>query len=487
MASTRKTDLFAPVRELIRTRLVEQVIPSLTVAVARDGEILWEEAFGWADRENRIPATEHTMYSLASISKPITATGLMLLKEQGKLELDRPINDYLGEAKLTARIGDAADATVRRVANHTAGLPLHWHFFYEDEPYRRPSMDETIRRYGHLVTPPGEKHQYCNLGYGVMDYVIARLSGKSYIDFMRESVFLPLGMTRASVDIGPGLEPHAATRCGSDGRPIAFYTFDHPGGSAVYCSAHDLVRFGMYHLKAHLSDQKAILTDETLDEMQVATADLGNGSGYGFGWATNEDKLGYRCVSHGGGMGGVATSLQLIPTEKLVVVALANGNTDLPWVASEEIFSVLLPEYGARRAEREAKEKAEREQKEKAQASEPAFIPPLELRGEWKGTVHTYQGELPLTLTFKDSGDVHAQLGTQLKALLNDVAFKEQQLTGVMLGDLGTEDTNRLPHHLHVALKLRGDTLNGALLAISLSAPRSGYALGHWMELKREG
>src|SRR5919197_6611089 len=103
---------FSAIRELIRTRLVEETLPSLAVAVARDGEILWEEGFGWADRENRIPATEHTMYSLASISKPITATGLMLLQQQGKLDLDRPINEYLGEAKLNVRLGNPADATV---------------------------------------------------------------------------------------------------------------------------------------------------------------------------------------------------------------------------------------------------------------------------------------------------------------------------------------------------------------------------------------
>src|SRR5712692_5964075 len=134
MGSARAASVdFSVVRELIRTRLVEQVIPSLAVAVAWNGTILWEEGFGWADRENRVPATEHIMYSLASISKPITATGVMVLEEQGKLDLDRPINDYLGEAKLKARVppgcGDAAYATVRRVANHTSGLPLHWHFF----------------------------------------------------------------------------------------------------------------------------------------------------------------------------------------------------------------------------------------------------------------------------------------------------------------------------------------------------------------------
>src|SRR5689334_12896661 len=120
---------FDSVRAFIHERLVEDVLPSIAVAVAHQGQIVWEEGFGWADREKRILASSHTMYSLASISKPITATGLMILRERGVLDLDRPIDDYLGEAKVVARVGDAEMATVRRVANHTSGLPLHYHFF----------------------------------------------------------------------------------------------------------------------------------------------------------------------------------------------------------------------------------------------------------------------------------------------------------------------------------------------------------------------
>src|SRR5262249_25321040 len=120
---------FDRVREFIKRQLTERRLPSISVAVARDGQIIWEEAFGWADMEKRIPATPHTMYSLASISKTFTATGLMILKERGRIELDRPINEYLGEAKIAVRVGNPAEATVRRVANHTAGLPPHFQFF----------------------------------------------------------------------------------------------------------------------------------------------------------------------------------------------------------------------------------------------------------------------------------------------------------------------------------------------------------------------
>ena len=105
---------FDDVRDGIRRDLVRRSIPSVAVAVSRGDHVLWEEGFGWADRENRVPATEHTPYTLGSVSKPVTATVVMALVQRGLLDLDRPVNDYLGDARLRARIGDAARATVRR-------------------------------------------------------------------------------------------------------------------------------------------------------------------------------------------------------------------------------------------------------------------------------------------------------------------------------------------------------------------------------------
>ncbi len=297
-------DRFEGVRALIRQALEEHGLPSVSVAVAKDGRIIWEEAFGWADRERMIEATPHTLYSLASISKPMTATAIMKLVEQGKVDLDRPVNDYLGTGRLTGLAGDAVGATVRRVLSHTAGLPLHYQFFYANGGYSRPSMDETIARYALVMNPPGEVYQYSNLGYGILDHIIARVSGKSYEDFMRTEVFLPLGMTRTSVHIGPGLEPFAAVRYDSRQRPIPFYDFDHPGGSAVYSSAHDLIRFGMFHLKNRLPKQRRILADSTIDAMQRIATPGSTTSGYGLGWGITEDDYGYRRVSHTGGCRG---------------------------------------------------------------------------------------------------------------------------------------------------------------------------------------
>jgi len=306
---------------------VEENIPGLAVAIASHGRIIYEKGFGWADREKRVPATEHTMFSLASITKPFTTTGLMTLVQAGKVDLDRPANDYLGDAKLQARVGDASKATVRRLANHSAGLPVHYQYFFSDEPYRPPSRDETILHYGNLITPPGERYQYSNIGFATLDYIISRVSGQSYADYMRQEVFVKLGLTHTSVGIGPGLENFAAARYDDDGSPLPSYELDTPGAGGIYSSAHDLVRFGMFHLKDHLADQGAILSDRSLDELHRPTQDESSEprAGYAIGWEVIDRPDGYHIVTHTGGMPGVATTLLLVPSEDLAVVLLANG------------------------------------------------------------------------------------------------------------------------------------------------------------------
>ena len=460
-------DRFDAVRALIRQQIEDSKVPSVAVAVAHNGKILWEQGFGWADREKHIAADENTRYSLASISKPITATGLMILVEAGKIDLDRPVNDYLGDAKLRARVGDAGQATVRRVANHTSGLPLHYQFFYIDEPYQRPSMDETIRRYGNLVTIPGEHYQYSNLGFGILDYVIARTSGMAYEDYMRQEVFGKLGLTHTSVGIASGLEKLAATRYGEDGQPIPFYDFDHRGASAIFASAHDLVRFGMFHLKAHLKDQAAILSDASIDEMHRPTAEIGPNAGYGIGWFT-ADTASYRVISHTGGMGGVSTVLRILPSENLAIVVLCNARTQAPGKVADEIMKLMLPKW----------------QRPEPVVSKPS-PPPKDLTGTWKGKLVTYKAELPLELQVSESGKVVARVGSQAQAPVNDVRWQEGFLTGRFQGDIQTEDANRRPYFLELSLKLRGVSLNGAVSAISRPGKRAGNALTSWAELSR--
>lgn len=466
------TDRFEGVRGSIRRFLDSTGVASLAVAVAKDGRIVWEEAFGWANRETMTPATVHTMYSLASISKPITATGLMVLVERGQVDLAQPANRYLGVGRITGLAGDANGATVERVLSHTAGLPLHYQFFYHGSGYGPPTMDETIARYGNVVFEPGAVYQYSNLGFGIIDYIIERVSGQAYRDFMRSEVFVPLGLNRTSIDIGPGLAPYAAERYDGRKNPIPFYDFDHAGASAVYSSAHDLVRFGMFFLKNRVPEQRRILADQSIDRMFRPVAP----AAYGLGWAITDDDNGYRRVAHSGGMPGVATLLWLYPGENLAVTMLVNSSTR-PEPIAQELVGVMLPRY------------ADSLRARRARATPPArapFQPSADLVGEWRGTVRTWQDTLSLTLSIRSDGMVVARLGGQLPAVLDQPVFQEGRLVGRMWGRIPTSDAGRHLHSVQLDLRLTGGMLKGMASAQTPTDPLVYYSLASYAELRRE-
>ncbi len=460
---------FDGIRDTVKQHLLNDNVPSVSIAVAKDGKIIWEEAFGYANKEKKIAATPDTLYSMASISKPIAATGLMVLVKRGLVDLDKPINDYLGDAKLVAHIGDAKDATVRRVANHTSGLPLHYQFFYDDEDTKRPPMEESIRRYGHLVYQPGEMMQYSNFGFGLIDHVISRVSGKAYADFMREEVFLPLGMKHSSAARPVRFkDEQIAVRYMPNGTPVPFYTFDHPGASAAYISAHDLVRFGMFFLKNNLPDQKPVLSNAEIDDMlrpTFETTSLGGKRSIGVSWMHSEQE-GRQTFGHTGGMAGVSTYLTMVPKENIAIVVLTNtGSSRVPGGLVNQIMDVLIPT-------------------QEQQAAHDLS----ELNGKWQGQIETYNGKVAVNLSILANNDVQIRVGKGKQQTISTGKINYDGLLTVrnVEGNIGTSDAARYPYTLSFTLKKRGDVLNGYVTASSdPMADRLGNAQSHWTELQR--
>ena len=462
----------------IRRLLDSAGVPSIAVAIARDGVVLWEEGFGYADVERRVPATATTLYSLASISKPFTATAVMQLVEQGRVQLDRPVDDYLGGMRLTGLAGDRSGATVRRVLSHTAGLPLHYRFFYTGDSIV-PDVPRTIERYGRVVFPPGEVYSYSNLGFGILGELVAHVAGTSYETYMREKVFRPLGLTTTTVGTGAGLA-NSAVRYDSRRRAIPFYDFDHRGASAVYSSAHELVLFGMSHLKRRPRDASgrataAVLADSTIDLMQRVATPGDTVTGYGLGWGI-DDALGVRRVQHTGGMPGVSTVLSLYPTEGVAVVVLSNQSSGLVGrIAADIAAAVLPPSFGAALAARRA-----------APPVAASFAAPPDLRGEWRGTVRTYDGTLPLVLRV-DSSEVRVRLGDgagALWTLLNNAGYRDGVIGGRFLGTIPTAEARRVPHVISLQLQARNGTMRG-WVAASATAETNDYSLSSYAELTR--
>lgn len=470
---------FAAVVDTIRRLIAEDGVPSVTVAVAQRGRIVWEEGFGHADLARRRPATPRTLYSLASITKPFTATALMTLVERGQVELDAPASRYLG-APLTGHAGPADEATVRRLLTHTAGLPLHYQFFYEGGP-APADADETVRRYGIVVMPPGERYFYSNLGFGLLDDIVARRTGGSFARYVRDAVLLPLGLHDTQVGLAPEQMDMAAVRYDAQNRPIPYYTFDHVGASAMWASAHDLVRFGMFHLGHPMPGARRVLRAATVEDMRRAHAPAdAPGVARGLGWAIVEDDNGYRRISHTGSMPGVATALHLYPSEDLALVVLVNrsGFQTVPRVMNA-LAAAVLPRFAAVAADRRAALPAP------VPAARDATPDPA-LAGAWRGWLRTPDDSVALALDVRPDGDVHVRLGDQLPTVLNGVATRDGVLTGQFAGTVRTPDTDRQPHVITLTLRPRGARLDGWASAIGTGALTSG-AVSFWVRLVRDG
>jgi CubicO group peptidase (beta-lactamase class C family) len=466
-------DQFDPVREFIRRKLEQHEAPSIAVAVVRDGQIVWEEGFGWADKEQRRATSATTPYLLGSVSKPITATALMVARERGLVDLDRPINDYLGEARLRAAIGDVSGATVRRVVQHMAGLPEYSDAYYRDESGQSPSLALAIRRYGVLTRPPAEKFVYSNLGYAALGGVLAHVSGKSYGDFLHDAVFVPLGM-RQSAAPGPHLSRIRAVGYLPDGGPEVDYTRIYVPAADLYASAHDLARFGLFHLKAHLPEQQQILADKIIDEMKDTTVPMGDAA-YGLGWHMRRDAKGRRQVLHGGASAGADAQFTLVPEQKVCVVVLANVTRHWPGALTESVTNAILATMLGGKPD-------------DFPTLQPTPPPktsglPGKLEGKWVGAVHTHQGDLDVTLWCQQSGEIQVQLGKQAKIPVREGRLEAGSFTGGMDGDIGTDDARRRPYTLQWDVTLRGDVLNGSLYATTRTT--RPLRLGYWVELHR--
>lgn len=466
---------FSSVREFIQTEMgVGTRTPSLAVAVARGREILWEEGFGWIDRPGGTVATAGTLYYSASVTKTITATALMILSERKQLDLDRPANLYLKTAKLRSPHWNANEATVRHLATHTAGLTTY------DNREPIPAA-EIIRRYGVVFWRPGDRFDYSNLGFGIVGQIIADVSGRSFQSFVRDEVLRPLAMKDAWAGATPKSTRPVAGRYSSllnaFSPPLPEPTL--PGASVLYASAHELALFGMFHLKARHPDQKAVLSDAGIDGLQNPSVADGT-LRHSLAWSINDNQHGYRTLLAQGGTYDSQAWLLLVPSENIVVVALANAGNVAVMSTIDRILSLLLPTYRDNLA---AAAQAGSSGTPLATAASP---PQLEFAGTWSGEIQTYRKNLQLAVAISREGDVVATLGTQAPFKMTNVTIRENRLTARMPGDLGIEYTADTPYELRFELYRHQNQLIGAAVTYAMTG-FEGPRLPFWVELKRSG
>jgi CubicO group peptidase (beta-lactamase class C family) len=309
--------LSARLERLVRNEQREKRLPSISAAVLRDGELIWESAVGVADVEADRGATPDTQYRIGSITKTFTAAAVMQLRDAGKLDLEDTLDRHVE--------GAAHTPTIRRLLSHASGLQretqddswLSLRFAQPDE------LLETLAQ-AELVLPSGARFHYSNLAFALLGIVVERVSGMPYRDYVHERLFEPVGLTRVT------FEPEPPAAKGYLAQPYADGVWDTVGvetgawaaAGQLWGTAGDISRWG-----AFLADpDESVLAQSSAEEMRTVQAISDHErwlSGYGLGLGLYRD--GDRILAgHGGSMPGFIATLAFSAKEKVVVAALTN-------------------------------------------------------------------------------------------------------------------------------------------------------------------
>ena len=338
LSPAKRTQIEAAVAKYMATTHV----PGLSVAVVENGEYEWAAGFGLADAENNAPASEHTLFRLASISKSLTATAAMQLVERGQLDLDAPVQKYC-----PAFPQKRSPLTTRQVMGHLAGIRHYKSGSQDDlEVGNTKHFDDPIQagldffKNDPLVSDPGKQFHYSTQGYTLVGCVIEGASSEKYVDFVWQNVFVPAGMEHTQVDNRFAIIPYRTrfyrkTESGTvQNTDFLDSSYKIPGGGWL-SSAEDMAKFEV----AILNDKLIKRTTRDLMWTPLKPSD-GSKDNYALGWGSwTENDL--AVVGHSGGQQGTSTQFLIAPALRAGVVVLTNMEDAGPDKLAWEILKVL--------------------------------------------------------------------------------------------------------------------------------------------------
>jgi CubicO group peptidase (beta-lactamase class C family) len=325
-------------------------VPGLSVAIVKGDRVVWKRGFGFAELATPTSATPATSYLWFSMTKIATATAVMRLSEEGKLDLDAPADEYYPGFKV---VSQPTPVTVRHLLSHSSGLanplPIRWVYPAAGPvPDRRAFVERLLGKHRRLKFAPGERASYSNLGYLVLGEVISEVSDTSYEEYVRDEILSPLGMDRtgftyqepAGCGAATGYQPlwrpltqlfRAALPKGivgpRQGRYVAFSPFyvKGPAYGGLVGGVDEAARFVRLHLNGGEVDGTRLLSTESAAEMRRVTP-RGGKRNFGLGWFRSHEaaERGPAFVEHLGGGAGFWNVMRLYPEVSLGVVMMGN-------------------------------------------------------------------------------------------------------------------------------------------------------------------
>jgi len=286
-----------------------------SILIAREGKVLFSKGYGMANLEHDVPNTPRTKYRLGSITKQFTAMAILILQQQGKLNVHDKIKKYVPDAP---KAWD--EITIENLLTHTSGIYNYTESleFLKTLPVR-VTLKELIAKFKDkpLNFKPGEKFSYSNSGYIVLGQIIETVSGQNYPSFLKQAILDPLTMNESGYDNATSILKHRASgyvrRLGIVLTNCDYVDMSIPhAAGAMYSTTHDLLKW-----------DQALYTEKLVPRKSLDAMFTPHKDNYGYGWLIDK-KFGQTRYEHGGGIMGFVTIIERYPDEKLLVVALSN-------------------------------------------------------------------------------------------------------------------------------------------------------------------
>ncbi len=339
--------------------------PGASVAVMRDGEIIFSKGYGEAQLEYGIPIVPHTVFHIASVSKQFTAFCMAQLADDGLLTLDDPIQKYIPE------LPDFGQTiTIKHLVHHTSGLRDQWNLLAMagwrlDDVITRDQIMRLLSRQRALNFDPGAEYLYCNSGYTLMAEIVERVTDKTFAEWTKENIFDPLGMTNTLFyDDHEKIVPNRAYSYGETegGFEKRVLSYANAGATSLFTTPEDLLKWAHNFLDPKVGNENVM---EQMHERGILTT--GDTITYAFGQVIGTWN-GLRTVGHGGADAGYRTSLLRFPDENVNIVVFSNLGSFNPTGKAYEIAEIYLENHIGEKsgAEEESDKNAEDETEESA-------------------------------------------------------------------------------------------------------------------------
>ncbi|HEX3322460.1 MAG TPA: serine hydrolase domain-containing protein [Terriglobales bacterium] len=327
------------VDEYMQAVMKERQIPGIALLVVQDGKVVRSQGYGFSNVELQVPVKPETIFQSGSVGKQFTATGVMMLVEEGKVGLEDLLTKYFPDAPDTWKA-----VTVRNLLSHTGGFTDYPETFDFRKDYSEDDILKIIEGIP-LAYPPGTKWAYSNLGYATLGILIHKVSGKFYGDFLQERIFGPLGMSTTRIineaDIIPNRSSgYRLVKGALKNQEWVSPSLNTTADGSLYFSIVDLQKWDAALAAGKLLKKSSYDQMWTIAKLKDGTPNSGN---YGFAWFLNTVH-GHRIIEHEGAWQGFNTSVNRYVDDKLTVIVLANLAACEPGDIAHHVAGLYVPE-----------------------------------------------------------------------------------------------------------------------------------------------